>query len=93
MADNVGVLGFTLHVDGAPQFSLANIQVRIISGHQLDGQEMHYDGSASTDGQGRISTIDLSGPSVEAGDPVTVMVLTDSNFGVVFNTSVMSTVS
>jgi len=59
-----------LQKDGAALASLTGVQVRITDGENINGTELYYSGTATTDASGNLASIDLSSTAVVDADPV-----------------------
>jgi hypothetical protein len=62
--------------DGAALASLTGIQIRITAGANLNGTEVYYSPTETTDASGNFSTLDVSTSAAAAADPVRMQVLT-----------------
>lgn len=62
--------------DGAALANLTNVQVRISAGTTLSGTEYYYTGTATTDGSGNLSSIDLSATAAAIDDSVLLQIMT-----------------
>jgi hypothetical protein len=62
--------------DGAALASLTGIQIRITAGANLNGTQVYYSGTETTNASGNFSTLDVSTSAAVAADPVRMQVLT-----------------
>jgi hypothetical protein len=62
--------------DGAALVSLTGIQIRITAGANLNGPQVYYSGTETTDASGNFNTLDVSPSAAAAADPVRMQVLT-----------------
>jgi hypothetical protein len=62
--------------DGSALASLTGIQIRITAGANLNGTQVYYSGTQTTDASGNFSTLDVSTSAAVAADPVRMHVLT-----------------
>jgi hypothetical protein len=64
--------------DGAALASLTDVQIRITDGANLDGPQVYYSGTETTDASGNFATLDVSTSAAAAADPVLMTVLTSA---------------
>jgi len=64
--------------DGAALASLTGVQIRITGGANLDGTQVYYSGTETTDASGNFATLDVSTSAAAAADPVLMTVLTSA---------------
>jgi hypothetical protein len=62
--------------DGAAMASLTGVQIRITAGANLNGTQVYYSGTETTNASGNFSTLDVSPSAAVAADPVLMQVLT-----------------
>jgi hypothetical protein len=62
--------------DGAALASLTGVQIRITAGANLNGTQVYYSGTETTNASGNFSTLDVSTSAAVAADPVRMQVLT-----------------
>jgi hypothetical protein len=62
--------------DGSALASLTGIQIRITAGANLNGTQVYYSPTETTDASGNFSTLDVSPSAAVAADPVRMQVLT-----------------
>jgi hypothetical protein len=62
--------------DGSALASLTGIQIRITAGANLNGNQVYYSPTETTDASGNFSTLDVSTSAAVAADPVRMQVLT-----------------
>jgi hypothetical protein len=62
--------------DGSALASLTGIQIRITAGANLNGTQVYYSGTETTDASGNFSVLDVSTSAAVAADPVRMQVLT-----------------
>jgi hypothetical protein len=62
--------------DGSALASLTGIQIRITAGANLNGTQVYYSPTETTDASGNFSTLDVSTSAAVAADPVRMQVLT-----------------
>jgi hypothetical protein len=62
--------------DGAALASLTGVQIRITAGANLNGTQVYYSGTETTDASGNFSNLDVSTSAAAAADPVLMQVLT-----------------
>jgi hypothetical protein len=62
--------------DGSALASLTGVQIRITAGANLNGTQVYYSGTETTDASGSFSTLDVSTSAAVAADPVRMQVLT-----------------
>jgi hypothetical protein len=62
--------------DGAALASLTGIQIRVTAGANLNGTQVYYSGTQTTDASGNFSALDVSSSAAVAADPVRMQVLT-----------------
>jgi hypothetical protein len=62
--------------DGAALASLTGVQIRITAGANLNGTQVYYSGTETTDASGNFSALDVSTSAAAAADPVRMQVLT-----------------
>jgi hypothetical protein len=62
--------------DGSALASLTGIQIRITAGANLNGTQVYYSGTETTNASGNFSTLDVSTSAAVAADPVLMQVLT-----------------
>jgi hypothetical protein len=62
--------------DGSALASLTGVQIRITAGANLNGTQVYYSGTETTDASGNFSTLDVSTSAAVAADPVRMQVLT-----------------
>jgi hypothetical protein len=62
--------------DGSALASLTGIQIRITAGANLNGTEVYYSPTQTTDASGNFNTLDVSPSAAAAADPVRMQVLT-----------------
>jgi hypothetical protein len=62
--------------DGSALASLTGVQIRITAGANLNGTQVYYSGTETTDATGNFSTFDVSTSAAAAADPVLMHVLT-----------------
>jgi hypothetical protein len=62
--------------DGSALASLTGIQIRITAGANLNGTQVYYSGTETTNASGNFNTLDLSTSAAVAADPVLMHVLT-----------------
>jgi hypothetical protein len=62
--------------DGSALASLTGIQIRITAGANLNGTEVYYSPTQTTDASGNFNTLDVSTSAAVAADPVRMQVLT-----------------
>lgn len=74
--------------DGAPLTGLTNVELRISSGTTIAGSELFYTSTATTDGSGNLSVIDLSDTAVIDGDPVLFSIRTSTGYSIIAAESV-----
>ena len=59
-----------LQKDGSALASLTNVQVRVTDGANINGTELYYSGTATTDASGNLGNIDLSSTAAAVDDSV-----------------------
>ncbi|WP_372986946.1 hypothetical protein [Marinobacter sp.] len=59
-----------LQKDGSALASLSNVEVRVTDGENINGAELYYSGTATTDASGNLGNIDLSSTAAADADPV-----------------------
>jgi len=59
-----------LQKDGSALASLTNVQVRVTNGANINGTELYYSGTATTDASGNLGNIDLSSTAAAVDDSV-----------------------
>jgi hypothetical protein len=62
--------------DGSALASLTGVQIRITAGVNLNGTEVYYSPTQTTDASGNFNTLDVSFSAAAAADPVRMQVLT-----------------
>jgi hypothetical protein len=62
--------------DGSALASLTGVQIRITAGANLNGTQVYYSGTETTDASGNFSALDVSTSAAVAADPVRMQVLT-----------------
>jgi hypothetical protein len=62
--------------DGLALASLTGVQIRITAGANLNGTQVYYSPTETTDASGNFSTLDVSPSAAVAADPVRMQVLT-----------------
>jgi hypothetical protein len=62
--------------DGSALASLTGVQIRITAGANLNGTQVYYSGTETTNASGNFSTLDVSTSAAVAADPVRMQVLT-----------------
>jgi hypothetical protein len=62
--------------EGSALASLTGIQIRITAGANLNGTQVYYSGTETTNASGNFSTLDVSTSAAVAADPVLMQVLT-----------------
>jgi hypothetical protein len=62
--------------DGAALASLTGVQIRVTAGANLNGTQVYYSGTETTNASGNFSTLDVSTSAAVAADPVRMQVLT-----------------
>jgi hypothetical protein len=62
--------------DGAALASLTGVQIRITAGANLNGTQVYYSGTETTNASGNFSTLDVSTSAAAAADSVRMQVLT-----------------
>jgi hypothetical protein len=62
--------------DGSALASLTGVQIRITAGANLNGTQVYYSPTETTDASGNFSTLDVSTSAAVAADPVLMQVLT-----------------
>jgi hypothetical protein len=62
--------------DGSALASLTSVQIRITDGANLNGTEVYYSPTQTTDASGNFNTLDVSPSAAAAADPVRMQVLT-----------------
>jgi hypothetical protein len=62
--------------DGTALASLTGVQIRITAGANLNGTQVYYSGTETTDASGNFSALDVSTSAAVAADPVRMQVLT-----------------
>jgi hypothetical protein len=62
--------------DGSALASLTGVQIRITAGANLNGTQVYYSPTETTDASGNFSTLDVSPSAAVAADPVRMQVLT-----------------
>jgi hypothetical protein len=62
--------------DGTALASLTGVQIRITAGANLNGTQVYYSPTQTTDATGNFSTLDVSTSAAAAADPVLMQVLT-----------------
>jgi hypothetical protein len=62
--------------DGSALASLTGVQIRVTDGANLNGTEVYYSPTQTTDASGNFSTLDVSTSAAVAADPVRMQVLT-----------------
>jgi hypothetical protein len=62
--------------DGSALASLTGVQIRITAGANLNGTQVYYSGTETTDASGNFNTLDVSTSAAVAADPVLMQVLT-----------------
>jgi hypothetical protein len=62
--------------DGSALASLTGIQIRVTAGANLNGTQVYYSPTQTTDASGNFSTLDVSTSAAVAADPVLMHVLT-----------------
>ncbi|BES72175.1 hypothetical protein RE428_31930 [Marinobacter nanhaiticus D15-8W] len=83
-----GLPSYNLNKDGADQASKSGIQVRVVAGTALNGTQLYYSNSVTTDANGDTSPIDLSSSAAAVNDTVTVTILTGDGYGIPFTDTV-----
>jgi hypothetical protein len=62
--------------DGSALASLTGVQIRVTDGANLNGTEVYYSPTQTTDASGNFNTLDVSTSAAAAADPVRMQVLT-----------------
>jgi hypothetical protein len=62
--------------DGSALASLTGVQIRLTDGANLNGTQVYYSGTETTDASGNFNTLDVSTSAAVAADPVLMQVLT-----------------
>jgi hypothetical protein len=62
--------------DGAALASLTGVQIRVTAGANLNGTQVYYSPTQTTDASGNFNTLDVSTSAAVAADPVRMQVLT-----------------
>jgi hypothetical protein len=62
--------------DGSALASLTGVQIRVTAGANLNGTQVYYSGTETTNASGNFSTLDVSTSAAVAADPVRMQVLT-----------------
>lgn len=89
----VNVVGVTpsnnpVEKDGAAQASLTGVQVRVTGGANLNGAELYYTGTATTDASGNLASIDLSSTAAVETDPVLLHIRTAAGDSIIASETV-----
>lgn len=87
-AQTPGLPSYNLNKDGADQASKSGIQVRVVAGSALNGSQLYYSNSVTTDANGDTSPIDLSSSAAAVNDTVLVTILTGDGYGIPFTDTV-----
>ena len=77
-----------LQKDGSALASLAGVQLRVTDGANLNGTELYYSGTGTTDASGNLGNIDLSSTDAADTDPVLLHMRTSAGDSIIASETV-----
>ncbi len=77
-----------LQKDGSALASLTGVQVRVTDGANINGTELYYSGSGTTDASGNLGNIDLSSTAAEVDDSVLLHMRTSAGESIIASETV-----
>ncbi|MDX1558669.1 MAG: hypothetical protein R3193_07175 [Marinobacter sp.] len=77
-----------LQKDGSALASLTGVQIRVTDGANINGTELYYSGTATTDASGNLGNIDLSATAAADTDPVLLHMRTSAGDSIIASETV-----
>ena len=77
-----------VQVDGTAQANLANVELRVSTTNSMNGTQVYYSSSETTDSSGNLRNIDLSSTAVSVDDPLQLSIKTSDGRSGIFDETV-----